>query len=527
MLKLKIDNVEVNVPEGLSVMGAARLKGIDIPSMCYREGKPHFTSCMICMVKDQKNGKLFPSCSVKATEGMDIVTRDEEVEESRRMALELLLSEHVGDCEAPCQLTCPAHMDIPLMNRLLAEGKFDEALKVVKNDIALPAVFGRICPAPCEGACRRKTVDSAVSICLLKRYAGDQDSENKFPYLPEKATSTGKKIAIIGAGPAGLAAAHYLQIRGHQCDIYDRHEKPGGSLWREVESKKLEAQTLENEIALIAALNVRIHSDAPVDKTKFQTLEKEFDAILITCGSGKSGVETFGIQMTDKGIEAEKGTYTTSNPKVFAAGSVIRPSKLAIRTLGQGKEVAFSIDQFLKGEEVSGETFLFNSRFGKLMESEIVEYMKEAPEGERLEPEKRSDGFTKEQVMEEAERCMHCDCRAIDDCKLRTLSDEYKANQKHYWSEDRKLVQKHGFDKGNSSIQQKFVIYEPNKCMKCGICVHICEDQKEKYGMSFIGRGFDVVVGVPFGEALATGLAEVAEEVVKMCPTGALEHPTM
>ena len=75
MLKLKINNIDVNVPEGLSVMGAARMKGIEIPSMCYREGKPHFTSCMICMVKDRKNGKLFPSCSVKVTEGMDVVEK--------------------------------------------------------------------------------------------------------------------------------------------------------------------------------------------------------------------------------------------------------------------------------------------------------------------------------------------------------------------------------------------------------------------------------------------------------------------
>src|SRR6056297_1348826 len=217
MLKLKINNKEVNVPEGITVMAAARMQGFEIPSICYREGKPHFTSCMICMVKDRKSGKLFPSCSVKATGGMEVITRDEEVEESRRTALELLLSEHVGDCEAPCQVTCPAHMDIPLMNRLLAEGKFSEALQVVKQDIALPAVFGRICPAPCEGACRRKQVDSAVSICLLKRYAGDHDLERATSWMPEKAPSTGKKIAVIGAGPAGLAAAYYLQLRGQQC----------------------------------------------------------------------------------------------------------------------------------------------------------------------------------------------------------------------------------------------------------------------------------------------------------------------
>lgn len=514
MVKLKINNIEVIVPDGLSVMGAARMKGIEVPSMCYREGKPHFTSCMICMVKDNMNGKLFPSCSVKVTEGMDIITRDEEIEESRRMALELLLSEHVGDCEAPCQITCPAHMDIPQMNRLLAEGKFEEALEVVKKDIALPAVFGRICSAPCEGACRRKSVDSAVSICLLKRYAGDNDLEKIQTFIPEKEKDKDKKIAIIGAGPAGLAAAYYLQLKGYQCDVYFRGVKPGGSLWQEIENEILPEKVLAKETAIIEKLGAWFYPQTVIDDGRFKKLEKKFDAILLASGSNESGAESFGLRMTDNGVDAEKGTYQTSKAKVFAAGSAVRPAKLAIRSLGQGKEVAFSIDQYLSGDPVKGEHFKFNSRFGKLMASEIIEYMKEAPSGDRLEPESVKAGLTGKQVMEEAARCLHCDCRAIDDCKLRSLSDQYKANQKHYWPEERKPVSK--------QVQHDYVIYESNKCIKCGICVHITVEHKEKYGLSFIGRGFDVVIGVPFNETLATGLAKVAEEVVKACPTGAL-----
>jgi NADPH-dependent glutamate synthase beta subunit-like oxidoreductase len=105
-------------------------------------------------------------------------------------------------------------MDIPLMNRLLAEGKFAEALQVVKKDIALPSVLGRICSAPCEGACRRRSIDEAVSICLLKRFAGDDDLELKSAWQPRQAPESGKKVAIIGAGPAGLAAAYYLALKG-------------------------------------------------------------------------------------------------------------------------------------------------------------------------------------------------------------------------------------------------------------------------------------------------------------------------
>jgi len=514
MLKLKINNSEVKVPEGISVMAAARLIGNEIPSLCYREGKPHFTSCMICMVKDNKSGKLFPSCSVKATEGMDITTRDAEIDESRKTALELMLSEHTGDCEAPCQVTCPAHMDIPLMNRHLANGDFREALEVVKKDIALPAVFGRVCPAPCEGACRRKSIDSAVSICLLKRYAGDHDLETGNDYLPERAKETGKKIAIIGAGPAGLAAAYYLQLRGHQCDIYDRRKMAGGTLWDEVATGKLPAGVLEMEVEVIKRLGAWFYPETNIDEVRFRKLVEKFDALLVTTGNREDNVEKWGLEMTDRGIATRGKTYQSSNNKIFAAGSVVRNSKLAIRTLGQGKEAAFSIHQYLSGENVEGEPFRFNSKFGKLQEAEIGEYLKETVKTGRQEAEERHNGFSREQVIAEAERCMHCDCRDLTDCKLRHLSDEYHAAQKRYWSDERGHVRKH--------IQHDFVIYEPNKCIKCGICVRIAEEHKEKFGLTFIGRGFDVVIGVPFGEAISSGLEAVGQQVVDECPTGAL-----
>jgi NADPH-dependent glutamate synthase beta subunit-like oxidoreductase len=540
MLKLKINNEEVRVPEGITVMAAARMKGFDVPSMCYRDGKPHFTSCMICMVKDNKSGRLFPSCSVKAAEGMDIITRDAEIEESRKTALELLLSEHTGDCEAPCQVTCPAHMDIPLMNRLLAEGKFTEALEVVKKDIALPGVFGRICPAPCEGACRRKTVDAPVSICLLKRYAGDHEMDAAEKYLPEKMPSNGKKVAVIGAGPAGLAAAYYLQLRGYQCDVYFRGQQPGGSLWTEVEKGVLPERVLDYEIGLIRELGAWMYPYTFVDPEHFREICRKFDAVLVATGSGETGVGSWGLEMTEKGIASDQRNYTTSREKIFVAGSAARYSKLAIRALGQGKEAAFSIDQYLSGQEVRGEPFLFNSRFGKLMPEELTEYLKESVEGSRLEPENPVNGFSREEVMQEAARCMHCDCRDLSGCKLRLLSDEYGASQKRYWSEERRMVRKRHFGSrkdhkslpetnGTGSILHAsehdgdiFVIYEPNKCIKCGICVRITEEHREKFGMTFIGRGFDVVIGVPFGEALEHGLEKVALQVVEECPTGAL-----
>jgi NADH dehydrogenase/NADH:ubiquinone oxidoreductase subunit G len=124
-------------------------------------------------------------------------------------------------------------------------------------------------------------------------------------------------------------------------------------------------------------------------------------------------------------------------------------------------------------------------------------------------------GFAKEEAILEAQRCLHCDCREIDHCKLRIYSGEYTADQKHFAGNDRRPVTK------------KFahdIVYEPQKCIKCGICVRMTAKYNEKYGFTFIGRGFDVEIGVPFNETIESGLAETAKIVAKACPTGALSE---
>ena len=116
--------------------------------------------------------------------------------------------------------------------------------------------------------------------------------------------------------------------------------------------------------------------------------------------------------------------------------------------------------------------------------------------------------------MEEAARCMHCDCRDIENCRLRLYSDLYGADQKRFRSGERVLCTK--------SDQHDSVIYEPSKCIKCGICVKLTEKYGEEYGFTFVGRGFEVEVAVPFSEPLRNGLRKVALEVAEACPTGAL-----
>jgi len=512
MPTLKIDGKLIEVQEGLALHKAAQQAGAEIPLMCYRDGLEHFTSCMVCVVKDAKSGRLIPSCSVTAEEGMDILTSDEEIRAARKASLELLLGEHTGDCEAPCRITCPAGMDIPLMNRLLAQGDFAAAYKVVKQDIAMPAMLGRICPAPCEGACRRKQLDEPVSICLLKRFSADHEMHS-IQYLP--AANSGYSVAVIGAGPAGLAAAWYIRQRGHRVVLYDKEAKAGGAVRTEVPGHILPQAVLDAEINELLASGIETHFSSPVDTELYDSLLNTHDALVLACALPETVAKDWGLEYNGTGIVVERGSYRCGTGKVFAIGSALRTVKMAVRSQGQGKEVAFSIDQFLSGEQVLGEPQVFNSRFGKLLPEELAEYMKEADGHIRLQPAAGLEGgFSREEVISEAKRCMRCDCREKDDCLLRQFSDTYKADQKHFSGSGRIHIRK---------VQtHEDVIYEPAKCIKCGICVRLTEKEKEKFGFTFIGRGFDAVVAVPFNKELSEALQKTAREVVQACPTGAL-----
>lgn len=512
MINLKINNIKIEVEENTPVIDAAEKAGFKIPALCYKKELGHFTSCMLCLVKDKSNGnKLFPSCSVKVTEGMDIITEDEEIFEARKTGLELLLSDHVGDCEAPCQIACPAHMDIPKMNRYIAQGKIDEALKIVRKDIVLPSVLGRICPAPCEGACRRKTIDGPVSICLLKRYAGDLGNIK----ITQAPLTYNKKVAIIGAGPAGLSAAFYLQQKGIQTIIFDKNQKPGGALRYSIPDEQLDKKILDKEIKLIEKAGVEFRQNENINSKTFKKLLKTYNSVIIATGDFIPDQDDWKLEHNEKQIIINKQTYQTNIENVFAIGNVTRSSKYAIRSLGQGKEVAFSIEQYFKGLEITGEPRLFNSKFGKLVQEEFSEYLKESNTDKRFLPsEGEKNGYTIQEVKKEASRCMHCDCRKIDDCQLRLYSGQYQSVQKRFAYDERKPVKKY--------FQHEIIVYEPEKCIKCGICVRLTQKYQEEFGFTFIGRGFEVEIGIPFNEEIKKGLTKTALMVAEACPTGAL-----
>lgn len=163
-MKIRIDNTEVEVNEGQTILDASRAAGIAIPTMCHLDGLEHYSSCMVCMVKDRKRENFIPSCTAPAQDGMDIDASGEEVIHLRQKAVTLLLSEHRAECEAQCRIVCPKGYNIPLMNRLLAAGEFDEAAELVRSEMNGGELNCVTCKAFCENACRRKKIDTPVSI---------------------------------------------------------------------------------------------------------------------------------------------------------------------------------------------------------------------------------------------------------------------------------------------------------------------------------------------------------------------------
>ncbi|MBC8217698.1 MAG: (2Fe-2S)-binding protein [Planctomycetes bacterium] len=515
MAKLTIDNREVDVAGGATILDAASKLGIDIPTLCFLKDCKPSTSCMVCVVQVEGFASLVPACATLAGDGMKVRSDCEQVHEARRAALELLLSDHVGDCLGPCHTICPAQMNIPVMIRQIAAGELSDAIATVKNDIALPAVLGRICPKPCERGCRRAAIDDAVSICLLKRYVADVDLESGKPYSPVRRPKRGKSAAIVGAGPAGLAAGYYLQQAGYDCTVFDQREKPGGMLQYGVPEDELPRDVLDKEIALVEKLGVRFRCGTRIgDKISLQDLRKDFDAVFIAVGTLEpEGVKSMGLKPGRNGIAVDGKTYQTNLPGVFAGGDAVHKRKLTVRAVADGKEAAASIDQYLSGQAVTGPAKPFNTRIGKINDEEKGAFAACGSAESRVPPVQAGGGFADGQARLEAGRCLHCDCRKADNCRLREHSDQYGARPGRYKVDRRSFVQQ---------LQHPEVIYESGKCIDCGLCIQITADAGEKLGLAFVGRGFDVRVAVPFDCSMAQALEHTAAKCVVACPTGAL-----
>jgi len=360
-MKIKIDNKEIEAGANQTILNVASEAGIHIPALCHKAGLEPYSSCMVCVVRDKKTDTYIPSCTAMIQDGMDIDASGEEVVYLRKKAVELLLSEHRAECEAPCRIVCPAGYNIPLMNRLLHSGKTEEAIELAVKEITTIPVVCIDCPGYCENACRRKKIDEPVSIRNIMLFVYSNISkENKF------------------------------------------------------------------------------YSDHPQDAL----------------------------------IQGENPAKKVTNP-------------LRKR---------------------------FSSRIGKLEPQEQTEWLKECIQsGTRIREINDYSG-----AGTEASNCMHCDCRAANDCRLRDVAVELNVKDP-----SGKLV--------NAPILKKIstgadLIFENAKCIKCGLCVRVCEDNKDQPSLCFINRGFISSISEPLTEEFENIQKTKADIYIDVCPTGALRR---
>lgn len=517
-VKLTIDGREVEIAAGQTILAATRELGLDIPTLCHLDGCAPATSCLACLVLVRSNGqaRLVPACATKVQPGLVVESETPEVHEARRTALELLLSDHCGDCLSPCHRICPLHLNIPVMIRQIEAGRLEEAIVTVRDALPLPAVLGRICHHPCENGCRRGTWDEPAAIREMERHVADTDMQSSRSHLPACAPPTGKSVVIVGSGPAGLAAADYLVRAGHACTVVDRHAHAGGSLRTGVDEQTLPRDVLNWEIAQLERLGVQFKLGVELGSVvTLEGLQRGFDVILLTLGElAKGEGRELGLAFTPAGLQVDPATHQTSLRHVFAAGSAVKPAKQVVRAMSEGQSAAACIHQFLSGAKMQRREKEFSSMMGRLENGEIDLFMKDASATPRTCAGCGSAaGFTGPEAATEAKRCLHCDCRAVGHCRLQYYAAIYGADPNRFRAQRRPFELHH---------QPGSVIFEPGKCILCGICVQITEQAREPLGLTFIGRGFDVRVGTPFNGTISEGLQKVAALCARYCPTGAI-----
>lgn len=296
---LTIDGNAIVAEKGLTILEVAKRSGIAIPTLCYVKGKPTDKPCDICVVEIadyakhglqslQKTEGLFRACSTLALDAMVIETGSRTVITHRQERLADISKTHFGDCKAPCNLTCPGQINVQGYIAHVARGEYEEALRLVMERNPVPFSVGRVCPRFCETRCRRLLVDDPVHINHLKRFVADWCMSHEINLNIPREKPTGKRIAVIGGGPAGLTAAFFLTRKGHDVTIFEAAPKLGGALRYGFPEYKIPKDVLDYEINTILRMGISIRLNQKWGKDfTIQDLQAQgYDATFIGIGAG-------------------------------------------------------------------------------------------------------------------------------------------------------------------------------------------------------------------------------------------------
>ncbi|WP_159807219.1 [FeFe] hydrogenase, group A [Cellulomonas citrea] len=343
---ITVNNRQIEVFGGLTILQALLKEGIEVPSLCHDIRLTRSNgSCGLCVVEvGTDEPRDVKACLTPVRPGMVIATQTPRLEAYRKVRLEQLLTDHNADCIAPCVQACPANIDIQAYLRHVADGNDEAAIRVIKDRNPFPSVCGRVCPHPCEAACRRTLVDEPLAINHVKRFVADQDMAAEHPWVPRITKKSKRRVAIVGAGPSGLSAAYYLALAGHHVTVFEKHTWAGGMMRYGIPEYRLPKATLDHEIALIAALGVEIRTRKALGThLNLEDLTRDFDAVYLAIGSGRAtplrieGENVEGVWLGIQYLEqVTKGTSIPLGDSVLVIGGGNTAIDCARTALRQG-----------------------------------------------------------------------------------------------------------------------------------------------------------------------------------------------
>src|SRR3989441_2947835 len=289
---ITIDGQEVTAIPGEAILRAAQRAGFNVPTLCDDEKLAPAAACRMCLVDIEGEDRPLPSCHIAVEAGMKIVSSSDALFKMRRQNLEYILSDHNAYCMPPCQVGCPTHIDIPGYLELMAKGQHVEAARLVKEVLPFPYALGLVCPKPCQEVCRRGLVEEEIAICQCHGYTGEMVMEmDKAPTPFPQEPATGKRVAVVGAGPAGMTAAYYAAPKGPAVTVFDMMEKQGGIARYGIPEYRLPKVKLDKELNSVWQLRdtdfkggVMLGRDFSID----DLFTQGYDAVFLGLGAWRS-----------------------------------------------------------------------------------------------------------------------------------------------------------------------------------------------------------------------------------------------
>jgi heterodisulfide reductase subunit A-like polyferredoxin len=362
---------------------------------------------------------------------------------------------------SPCTATCPLHCNAQGYVALISQGKFKEALQLVREKLPFPGILAYACSHPCERECNRIEEDRPVSICHLKRFLVDHVEEPDFEFTPPEEKR--ERIAIVGGGPSGLTAAYDLRKMGYQVTLFESRSELGGLLTHGFPSYRLPRKVVEKDLAVIDKMGIEVKCDSRAGKDiSPETLNQSYDATFIA--GGVAGAE--GILLAFKGLKRTRRGMIQVNPisletglkGIFAGGDMVTGPGTIIESMAQGRRAALSIDRYLRAENL----FQGREREG----TQISSLRSLLPYSKRMEREVLPDmvkpsaaSLTSEGAIEEAKRCLNCagcsDCgECAKACQPKAIN--YEMQEEIVELQVGSIILATGFDPFNPKLKPEF-----------------------------------------------------------------------